>query len=212
MDKVIEYINNIKKQKNVDKDISRILDELNDLIKDVLKRKINELKIDCKLNPWVNNYIETWRCPIKWELHSYPISRVEKTEKSGYILSLDVDQQLLIFTKVEEINECINSTKNEIQKLCNSKYILCTERYLLNKLHELYKNLRGGDEKDLQKIITRCFNVKYVEFEGDYKCSDYFESSGSDVDQPETRYEAMVFLRDDSCIEKGLYLYPHNNK
>lgn len=212
MDKVEAYINDIKKQTNTDKDVCLIIDELNDLIKSVLITRLNELKIHPEYQSWVNDIVENWRCPIKWKINSTPVASTIKNEKNEFLLKLDVQQQLLIFSSIKEIESNINSTINGIQKRCDSKHMLCNEKILLRKLHELYKNLPGEDGEDLKKIITKSFNVKYVKCEGEYESLDYFDSHESDVANSETRFEAMVSLLDDSCIEKGTYLYPQNIK
>lgn len=212
MDKVEAYINDIKKQTNTDKDVCLIIDELNDLIKSVLITRLNELKIHPEYQSWVNDIVENWRCPIKWKIHSTPVASTIKNEKNEFLLKLDVQQQLLIFSSIKEIEDNINSIVKGIQNRCNSRHMLCNEKILLRRLYELYKNLPGEDGEDLKKIITKSFNVKFVKYEGEYKSLDYFDSHESDVANSETRFEAMVSLLDDSCIEKGTYLYPQNIK
>lgn len=210
MDKVEAYINDIKKQTNIDKDVCLIIDELNDLIKDVLKKRLSELKIHPECHSWVNEIVENWRCPIKWKINSTPLASAIKNEKNEFLLKLDIQQQLLIFSNIKEIEANITSIINRVQKRCDAKHMLCNEKILLRKLHELYKNLPGEDGEDLKKIITKSFNVKFVKCEGKYESIDYFDSHESDVVTSETRFEAMVSLLDDSCIEKGTYLYPQN--
>ena len=212
MDKVESYINDIKKSTKTDTDIRTTLDKLNSLIKDALERKIAELNIQNEYKPWVDSIIRNWSYPIKWEIKSIPHAYTIRNEKNEYSIGLRVDQQLLIFNKTEEIRLAISNIVEEIKNICDSRYMLCNERVLLNKLHELYKNLSEEDGIDLKKIISRCFNVKYVKYEADYKNADYFESYKSDVIEAETRFDAMVSRIDDYCIEKGVYLYPQNKE
>lgn len=218
MEKVEAYIKEIKKTTNTDEDICVILDNLNYMIKEVLITRIKDLKKDLKIHseyqPWIDDIIKNFRYPIRWKLKSKPIPFAKEydNERNKYSIGYEVQQQLLIFSNTDEIDNYISSIVNEIKIRCESKYMFDHEMILLHRLNDLYKDLRGDEAEEVKKMIDRNFKVKHVMYEGHYQSGDFFESYESDVTLPETRYEAMVSLIDNSCLDKGTYLYPQNTK
>ena len=210
MYKVKEFINKIKGLTSLDRDVNIVLDELNEFIKDVLRRRVRELNIRYECKQWANLIVENWRYPLRWKIRSTPAVTTKNENNECHIMVAE-NQQLLIFNDADDIKAGIDSIINSIQKQCASKYMKCDEMILLRRLHELYKSFPGEDGEDVKKVITKSFNVKYVACEDNYKRVDYFESYESDVAETETRFGAMVSLFDDSCINKGIYLYPQKN-
>lgn len=213
MEEIASFIAEIKSRTNVEiSDIYTILSNLNKKIKNILIDRIGKLEIHKEYKGLINLLIANWEYPIKWEIRSTPVVSTAINENKEYYIKLGVQHQLLIFSNVREIDLSISSLVDNIKSLCNEKLAKCSERIILNKLHELYKNLSNDDGDDLKKIITKCFHAKYVNCENNYANHEYFDSSESDVPIEETRFCSMVSTIDDSCIEKGVFLYPSKNK
>ena len=209
MEEVANFISEIKSRTNIEiSDVYIILNNLNKKIRNVLIDRISKLEIHKEYKGLINLLIANWAYPIKWEIRSTPIVSTAINENKDYYVKLDVRHQLFVFSDVREIDLSISSLVDNIKSVCNEKLAKCSERILLNKLHDLYKNLSNDDGDDLKKIITKCFHAKYVNCENNYANREYFDSYESDVPIEETRFCSMVSTIDDSCIEKGVYLYP----
>lgn len=189
-------------------EVGTILEELNERIRNILINRINKLEIPKEYFTLISLFITNWRYPIKWEIKSILVTSSIINANKELCIPFDIQHQLLIFNDVNEIESSISSIIDKIKAVCNERLAKFNERVILNKLHEFYMNLPTEDGDDLKKIIAKCFHVKYVNCENGYANRDYFESYKSDVTIQETRYCAMVSTIDDSCIEKGVYLYP----
>ena len=85
------------------------------------------------------------------------------------------------------------------------------EKDLIHNRHNLYTNMNRDDKEDVKKLITRNFNVEYVECKDEFDSVEYFDPIISDVEQPETRVEAMISKYDNSCIDRGVFLHPRSD-
>lgn len=207
MEEIANLILEIKGSKNFDiSEVYALINKLKAKIKEVLINQIDELNLSKEYKNIIDLIITHWEYPLDWKLKSIPVASTSINEKYEYYIKLEVKHQIVINTTDKEIASTISTLIDNIKNLYSVKLAKCSEKMLLYKLHEFYRNLSDVDGNDLIKIITKCFNVKYVRCENDYANTDYFDSYQSDVPEDETRFCAMVSNIDDSCIEKGVYL------
>ena len=84
------------------------------------------------------------------------------------------------------------------------------DKAFIGDLHTyVYKNLVPDDQKLLERVMTRNFDIKYVECVGEYSSVDYFETDEGNNSEPETQCKAVMSNRDSTfCLSKGVYLKP----
>lgn len=212
MDKVISKINFIKEQKSIAiQAIYTLLSELQDEIKEELRSRLQRENFHSDFVPVIEKMLLYWTYPLKWQIASEPYLENSTTESGRLNIELGAKHQLLIFTKTNDIESGIESFIEELKGLCGNRLMKLNEKALIRSLHKLYIDINWDDKEDVKKLITRNFNVEYVECKGKFNSNIYFKPINSDVEKPETRVEAMISKYDNSCIEQGVFLYPWNN-
>ena len=212
MDKVISKINFIKEQKSIAiRTIYTLLSDLQDEIKDELHLRLRRENLHSDFTPVIERMLFYWTYPIKWEIVSEPYLENSTTESGRLNMSLFARHQLLIFTNPNDIESDIESFVEELKGICGNRLMNLNEKALIHNLHNLYTNMNRDDKEDVKKLITRNFNVEYVECKDEFDSVEYFDPIISDVEQPETRVEAMISKYDNSCIDRGVFLHPRSD-
>jgi len=212
MDKVISKIKFIKGQKAIAiQTIYTLLAELQDEIKEELCSKLQRENLHSDFTLVIEKMLLYWKYPIKWEITSEPYLESSTIESGRLNIKLGTKHQLLIFTNPDEIESGLESFIGELKSVCGNRLMKLNEKALVHSLHKLYIDVNWNDKADVKKLITKNFNVEYVECKGEFNSVEYFEPITSDVNQPETRVEAMISKYDNSCIDRGVFLHPQSS-
>lgn len=180
---------------------------LDDNFKTLQKGLLTVPKADIEL---FDTIIDLWKVPLRYVVIThieYENLRVRNDEvvikqKKGYSVNMS--------STAESIMSEIEVFVRNIRKYLEAHFMTKDDKAFIGDIHTyVYKNLVPDDQKLLERVMTRNFDIKYVECVGEYNSVDYFETDEGNNSEPETQCKAVMSNRDSTfCLSKGVYLKP----
>lgn len=186
----------------------RLYTMLDDNFKTPQKEQLTVPKADIEL---FHTIIDLWKVPLRYVVITHtkyeeiPSERNDELvikQKKGYSVNMS--------STAESIMSEINVFVELIRKYLEAHFMTKDDKAFIGDLHMyVYKNLVPEDQKKLERVMMRNFDIKYVECVGEYSSVDYFETDEGNNSEPETQCKAVMSNRDSTfCLSKGVYLKP----
>lgn len=181
---------------------------LDDNFKTPQKGQLTVPKADIEL---FDTMIDLWKVPLRYVVITHTKYEEKPSERNDeLVIKQKKGYSVNMSSTAESIMSEIDVFMGKIRKYLEAHFMTKDDKAFIGDLHTyVYKNLVPEDQKLLERVMTRNFDIKYVECVGEYSSVDYFETDEGNNSEPETQCKAVMSNRDSTfCLSKGVYLKP----